>query len=237
MPRLARVVVPGMPHHVTQRGNRRQQTFFNDQDYSAYLELMVEWCKKEGVEIWGYCLMPNHTHLIAVPAAERSLRRAIGEAHRRYTRRINFREKVARVSLARAVRVVRHGRTLLAGGRAVRGIEPGAGATGGASGRVALEQCAGTLVGARRLFGEGRPLAGDGWRLECFAQQRPSSRGVGGIAWARPNRPSARGRVVLGSLGGSCWPRPEAAERRPAKKSVKLVLCPPIVRYSKVPKV
>ncbi len=132
------------------------------------------------------------------------------------------------ISLARAVRVVRHGRTLLAGGRAVRGIEPGAGATGGASGRVALEQCAGTLVGARRLFGEGRPLAGDGWRLECCAQQRPSRRGVGGIAWARPNRPSARGRVVLGSLGGSCWPRPEAAERRPAKKSVKPVLCPPI---------
>ncbi len=54
---------------------------------------MVEWCREEGVEIWGYCLMPNHTHLIAVPAAEQSLRRAIGEAHRRYTRRINFREK------------------------------------------------------------------------------------------------------------------------------------------------
>ena len=54
---------------------------------------MVGWCREEGVEVWGYCLMPNHTHLIAVPAAEQSLRRAIGEAHRRYTRRINFREK------------------------------------------------------------------------------------------------------------------------------------------------
>ena len=93
MARLARVVIPGVPHHVTQRGNRRQQTFFGDGDYAAYLELMAEWCREEGVDVWGYCLMPNHVHLIAVPRTEQSLRRAIGEAHRRYTRRINFREK------------------------------------------------------------------------------------------------------------------------------------------------
>jgi putative transposase len=93
MARLARLVIPGLPHHVTQRGNRRQQTFFNDGDYTAYVELMAEWCREEGVEVWSYCLMPNHVHLIAVPQAEESLRRAIGEAHRRYTRRINFREK------------------------------------------------------------------------------------------------------------------------------------------------
>jgi putative transposase len=93
MARLARLVIPGLPHHITQRGNRRQQTFFNDGDYSAYVELMSEWCREEGVEIWGYCLMPNHVHLIAVPKTEEGLRRAIGEAHRRYTRRINFREK------------------------------------------------------------------------------------------------------------------------------------------------
>ena len=54
---------------------------------------MAEWCRKEGVAIWGYCLMPNHTHLIAVPRSQQGLRRAVGEAHRRYTRRINFREK------------------------------------------------------------------------------------------------------------------------------------------------
>jgi putative transposase len=54
---------------------------------------MAEWCGEEGVEIWGYCLMPNHVHLIAVPDSEAALRRAVGEAHRRYTRRINFREK------------------------------------------------------------------------------------------------------------------------------------------------
>jgi putative transposase len=93
MARLARLVIPGLPHHVTQRGNRGQQTFFNDGDYAAYLELMAEWCREEGVAIWSYCLMPNHVHLIAVPKTEAGLRRAIGEAHRRYTRRINFRER------------------------------------------------------------------------------------------------------------------------------------------------
>ena len=90
---MARVVVPGMPHHVTQRGNRRQETFFGDEDYAAYLDLMTERCGEEGVAIWAYCLMPNHVHLIAVPETEQGLRRGIGEAHRRYTRRINFREK------------------------------------------------------------------------------------------------------------------------------------------------
>ena len=93
MARLARLVVPGLPHHVTQRGNRRQQTFFCDDDYATYVELMSDWCKERGVAIWAYCLMPNHVHLIAVPRSEDGLARAIGEAHRRYTRRINFREQ------------------------------------------------------------------------------------------------------------------------------------------------
>ena len=93
MARLARLVVPGLPHHVTQRGNRRQQTFFGEDDYAAYVQLMAEWYRERGVDVWAYCLMPNHVHLIAVPQAEDSLARAIGEAHRRYTRRINFREK------------------------------------------------------------------------------------------------------------------------------------------------
>src|SRR4030042_5007584 len=92
MARIARVVVPGFPHPITQRGNRRQPTFFSPDDYEAYLDLMGEWCSRFDVEIWAYCLMPNHVHLIAVPEREDSLRRAIGEAHRRYTRRVNFRE-------------------------------------------------------------------------------------------------------------------------------------------------
>jgi putative transposase len=75
-----------------QRGNRRQAVFFRDEDYLCYLTLMKEWCEKEKVEIWAYCLMPNHVHLVAVPARTRGLAAAIGEAHRRYTRLINFRE-------------------------------------------------------------------------------------------------------------------------------------------------
>ncbi|MDQ7011315.1 MAG: transposase [Mariprofundaceae bacterium] len=89
---MARVVIPGVPHHVTQRGVRRMETFFDDEDYEAYLSLMREWCLASGIEIWAYCLMPNHVHLIAVPESESSLARGIGEAHRRYTRHINFRK-------------------------------------------------------------------------------------------------------------------------------------------------
>ncbi|HVP11938.1 MAG TPA: transposase, partial [Phycisphaerae bacterium] len=92
MARIARVVVPGLPHHITQRGNRRQKTFFVKADYQAYLELMAQWCDLCGVSVWAYCLMPNHVHLVVVPKSPDGLRRAIGEAHRRYTRRVNFRE-------------------------------------------------------------------------------------------------------------------------------------------------
>ena len=84
--------MPGLPHHITQRGNRRQQTFFGDEDYEYYLELMGQWCTVHQVEIWAYCLMPNHVHLIAVPQSPDGLRLAIGEVHRRNTRMVNFRE-------------------------------------------------------------------------------------------------------------------------------------------------
>jgi len=93
MARIARVVVPGYPHHITQRGNRRQAVFFTEDDYRVYIKLMAEWCAHFKVEIWAYCLMTNHTHIIAVPADEQGLRKAIGEAHRRYTLRVNFRER------------------------------------------------------------------------------------------------------------------------------------------------
>ncbi len=92
MARIARVVVPGRPHLVTQRGNRRQETFFEDGDYRTYMELMAQWCGRCGVEVWAYCLMPNHVHLIVVPSDEEGLAGAIGEAHRRYTRHVNFRQ-------------------------------------------------------------------------------------------------------------------------------------------------
>ena len=93
MARIARVVAAHYPHHIIQRGNRRQDTFFCADDYVYYLETMSEWCEKCDVEIWSYCLMPNHVHLVAVPESEDGLRRAIGETHRRFTRQVNLREQ------------------------------------------------------------------------------------------------------------------------------------------------
>jgi putative transposase len=91
MSRIARVVVPGYPHHITQRGNRRQQTFFTDGDYRAYIRFLAKEKRRAEAEIWGYCLMPNHTHVVVVPKRPDSLAALFKEAHRKYTRRINSR--------------------------------------------------------------------------------------------------------------------------------------------------
>ncbi|MEA2093980.1 MAG: transposase [Pseudomonadota bacterium] len=91
MARIPRVVLPGIPHHVTQRGNRRQKVFFSDDDYRRYLELLSQSCRDARTECWAYCLMPNHVHLILVPTDPDGLRDALSEAHRQYTRVINFR--------------------------------------------------------------------------------------------------------------------------------------------------
>ncbi len=169
MARLARVVIPGLPHHVTQRGNRRQQTFFNDGDYAAYLELMSEWCREEGVEIWAHCLMPNHVHLIAVPKSENGLRRAIGEAHRRYTRRINFREKWrGYLWQGRFASFIMDEPYLLAAVRYVE-LNP-VREIGDQRRRVALEQCPGAFVGPRRPADENRSPVGNGRRLAWFLE-------------------------------------------------------------------
>jgi putative transposase len=69
MARLARTVVPGLPHHVTQRGNRREAIFFEDGDEEVYRGLLAEGRRKARVEVWAYCLMPNHVHLILIPTA------------------------------------------------------------------------------------------------------------------------------------------------------------------------
>jgi putative transposase len=90
---MSRVVAPFTPHHVTQRGNRRQTTFFRDADYLRYLQLAVEWCAKAGVECWGYCLMPNHVHLILTPHTAAGLRKALAPLHWRYSYEINRRER------------------------------------------------------------------------------------------------------------------------------------------------
>lgn len=92
MARLARIVIPQVAHHVTQRGNRRLPIFFSDEDRRAYLAELSAGCAASGTRCLAWCLMDNHVHLILVPETADGLRAALGEAHRRYTRRINFRE-------------------------------------------------------------------------------------------------------------------------------------------------
>ena len=94
MARLPRIVLPGLPHHVTQRGNRRERTFFEDGDYLLYLDLLAEAARKSEVEVWSYCLMPNHVHIIAVPSDPDGLRRTFRYVHRHYTGYINARLRV-----------------------------------------------------------------------------------------------------------------------------------------------
>jgi putative transposase len=91
MARMARAVVAGFPHHVTQRGNRREAIFFEDGDHEVYRDLLAVQTRKAGVEVWACCLMPNHVHLILNPSREEGLGLAVGEAHRRYTNFINAR--------------------------------------------------------------------------------------------------------------------------------------------------
>lgn len=84
MARLARVVVPGLPHHVMQRGNGRARTFFDDGDYRLYRDLLAENCRLAKVEVWAWFLMPNHVHLVLVPADEDGLRRVMARVNWRY---------------------------------------------------------------------------------------------------------------------------------------------------------
>ena len=92
MARIARVVIPGMPHHIVQRGNRRQPVFFSDEDRVSYLSILREQALRFGVSIWAYCLMDNHVHFVAVPEDQEGLAHTFGQTHRHYTRLINFRE-------------------------------------------------------------------------------------------------------------------------------------------------
>lgn len=92
MARRARIVLPGYPHHVTQRGNRRQQTFFGEADYALYRDLMIEALAAHDVACWAWCLMPNHVHLVLEPRDEAGLAAVLKQAHQRYTRAINARE-------------------------------------------------------------------------------------------------------------------------------------------------
>lgn len=89
MARVPRIIVPGVPHHVTQRGNRRQLTFFDDKDYRVYLKFLRSNSAVFDFKILSYCLMPNHIHLLLVPSSDSSLRDGIAQLHQSYTRYMN----------------------------------------------------------------------------------------------------------------------------------------------------
>ncbi|MBP6012272.1 MAG: transposase [Alphaproteobacteria bacterium] len=93
MARLARAVFPGLPHHVTQRGNGRARTFFSDGDYRLYRDLLGEHAAAAGVEVWAWVLMPNHVHLILVPQDADGLRRALAPVHRYYAGHVHLRQE------------------------------------------------------------------------------------------------------------------------------------------------
>ena len=93
MPRIARVVAVGVPHHITQRGNNRQQIFFSDRDRRFYLTLLRHHAERHGLRVLGWCLMRNHVHLVAIPEHDRSLARALGRAHYEYAIYLNHQWK------------------------------------------------------------------------------------------------------------------------------------------------
>ena len=199
MARLARVVAPGLPHYITQRGNRRQQTFFCDEDYEFYLTTMEQWCGAHDVEIWAYCLMPDHVHLIAVPQSADGLRRAIGEVHRRYTCMVNLREGWrGHLWQGRFASFVLDEPYLLTAARYIE-LNPVRGASQRTT-RLPVEQrrrphaWQGRRSGARRSPGEIGP------QLACSPRQSDSKRGHKTLAVPRADRPAAGRRGVSGVL-------------------------------------
>jgi putative transposase len=93
MTRVARIVVPGLPHHVTQRGNRGERIFFEAEDFRLYKDWLAESCRRFGVACWAYCLMPNHVHLILTPDDGAGLALALSRAHRLYAGFVNARAR------------------------------------------------------------------------------------------------------------------------------------------------
>ena len=89
MPRIARAVAPGYPHHVTQRGNYRQIVFEDEEDFQQYKTWLKDYSGKFGLKIWAYCLMNNHVHFVCVPTKEYSLAKTFNTLHMRYSQYIN----------------------------------------------------------------------------------------------------------------------------------------------------
>lgn len=89
MPRFARIVIPNVPHHITQRGNYQQKVFDNDNDYKQYCQWINEYAQENSVDILAYCLMSNHVHFVVIPKEEKSLAKFFNNTHMRYSQYLN----------------------------------------------------------------------------------------------------------------------------------------------------
>ena len=95
MPRIARVVVPGVPHHVTQRGNRREDIFFRDADRRRFLQLFLEYSQKHGLATLAYCLMTNHVHFVCIPHRPQTLADTFKPVNLRYAQHVNWTQNLS----------------------------------------------------------------------------------------------------------------------------------------------
>ena len=95
MPRQARIVIPELAHHITQRGNYRRNIFDNEANYKQYSKWINEYTKENSIDILAYCLMSNHVHFIVIPKKEEDLSKAFRTAHMRYSHYPN-RQRVAK---------------------------------------------------------------------------------------------------------------------------------------------
>ena len=130
MARMARVVAAGVPHHITQRGNNRQDVFLPGDDRRFYLETPRERSRRHRVTLLGYCLMTNHIHLVAIPERPDSLARALGQCHSRLRSALQPAPRADRAFVAEPLLFVSFRPDAPGAGAAVRGLEPGSRRTG-----------------------------------------------------------------------------------------------------------
>ena len=94
MPRIARLVLPDYPHHITQRGNYQQRVFKTEKDYICYINLLKKYMKEYSLSILSFCLMPNHVHFICIPGNENSLANTFKMTHMLYAQYLNKRDNL-----------------------------------------------------------------------------------------------------------------------------------------------
>ena len=215
MARIARVVVPGVPHHVTQRGNRRLETFFSDATTAPISRCWASIAARPGVAVWGYCLMPNHVHLILVPARRGRAAPGAGRGAPALYAARQFPRGLARASVAGAVSFIPDGRGLAAGGGALCGAEPGARGAGETGAGLALVERAGASGRAGRRAGDGGAAAGAGRRLAGVPARRRGGGGAGGDPRRRAHRPAAGLARLRRGPRGADRPRAGPEKARP----------------------